>query len=110
MRVVECKAHRELGTPVIRQEFGKAFDLGVSSYHIWSLTTPKLRIIKGAKGLGLDLVLLEFDTERRKEFVRNPEALERFVGDKLDESRREERFLKTLTRNMDMVGRKMLEG
>lgn len=109
LRVIECKAQRELTTTVIRQEFGKAFDLGVSSYHIWSLNTPKLRIIEGAKGLGLDLVSLEFDTERRLEFVRNPEALEAFVGDKLEESRREGRFPKMLSRQMDLAGRKLLE-
>jgi hypothetical protein len=109
-RVVECKAHQRLGTRTIRQEFGKAFDLMVRSYLIWSLNTPSNRIIEGAKRLGLDLVSLGFDTPRRIEFVKKPELLSEFISEKIEESKRNRQFAQMLSGYMMLAGPKMIEG
>jgi hypothetical protein len=64
-RIVECKCHKRIGAPVIRGEFGKAHDLRVTSYLIWSFNTPSQKIIDGAKKLGLDVETFGFDDDRR---------------------------------------------
>ena len=71
VRIIECKARKSIGAQVIRAEFGKAYDLKVTSYLIWSFFTPSERAIRGAKALGLDLEPLGFDTDMREELIGN---------------------------------------
>ena len=98
LRIIECKCRKRLGTHEIRAEFGKAFDLKVVSYLIWSYITPAQRIIEGAKKLGLDLIPLGFDTPRRADLIARPENLQAHISNTLEASRREERFAKALVK------------
>jgi hypothetical protein len=107
LRVVECKCRKHLGAPDIRAEFGKAHDLRVTSYHIWSLITPAAGLVEGARRLGLDLSPLGFDTPLRAELTRKPENLVAHVGNTLSVSRKEMRFLKTLLENGQQVKSKI---
>ena len=95
---VRFTRRKRLGTHEIRAEFGKAFDLKVVSYLIWSYITPAQRIIEGAKKLGLDLVPLGFDTPRRADLIAQPENLQAHISNTLEASRREERFAKALVK------------
>jgi len=110
LRIIECKAHRKLGARVVRQEFGKAFDLKIHSYLIWSLTTPGQNIIEGAKKLGIDLCSLEFDTGKRQDYIADPGILRQFVGDTIKKSSNEARFIETINSYRDLTARKMLKG
>jgi hypothetical protein len=106
--VVECKCRMQLGTQEVRAEFGKAHDLRVESYFIWSFTTPKHRVIEGAKRLGLDLVALGFDTPWRKDFIEKPAILVAHVANALAVSKREKRFAVTLLKSGEDIKSKML--
>jgi hypothetical protein len=96
LRVIECKCRRHLGAHDIRAEFGKAYDLGVVSYLIWSYWTPAPRAVSGAKRLGLDLVALGLDTQLRTVLIANPENLVLHVANTINMSKREKRFAETL--------------
>jgi len=108
MRVIECKAADNLETRVIRQEFGKAFDLKINSYLIWSLWKPQLRIVEGANRLGLDVSSFEFDTERINDFVGVPGSLVEYVWQKIDESWRARHFLEMIDRYIESHRNKWL--
>lgn len=96
VRVVECKCRKHLGAHEIRAEFGKAYDLKVTSYLIWSLTSPSPRAVAGARRLGLDLVALGFDTPQRPDLISKPEHLVAHVANTLEVSKREARFAHAL--------------
>ena len=96
IRAVECKCRKRLGAPDIRGEFGKAHDLRVTSYLIWSFYTPTPSIIAGAKRLGLDIEPLGFDTDRRQDLITNPENLVMHVANTLEVSRRGNHFARLL--------------
>jgi hypothetical protein len=108
LRVVECKCCSRLGAHDIRAEFGKAHDLRASSYLIWSFTTPPQRLVEGARGLGLDLVALGFDTPRRADLIAAPESLLAHVANALRVSRREQHFARTLLQSGQDASRKLL--
>ena len=108
-RVVECKCHRRLGARDIRAEFGKAHDLRVTSYVIWSFTTPSAHVVEGARRLGLDLEILGFDTARRPDLIAMPESLVAHVANTLEVSKREKRFAQALIKTGQDISRKMLE-
>jgi len=91
-RIIEAKCVKQLGTPTIRGEFGKAYDLRVATYFIWSFYSPTQRAIEGAKGLGIDLQALGFDTQRRHDLVTSPDALISHVAHSQDQARRSQRF------------------
>jgi hypothetical protein len=91
-RIIEAKCIKELSTPAIRAEFGKAYDLRVETYFIWSFYSPTQKAIDGAKGLGIDLQALGFDTARRRDLVTNPDALIAHVRNSQDQARRSQRF------------------
>lgn len=97
LRIIESKCCKNIGAHQIRAEFGKAHDLKVMSYLIWSYYTPSSRVIEGAKKLGLDLIALGFDTTSAKEFSMNPELLATHVANTLEVSRREKKFVKMLS-------------
>jgi hypothetical protein len=69
VRVVEVRCSKQLGAQIVRAEFGKAHDLRVTSYVIWTFYSPPPRLKAGARGLGLDLEELGFDTARRQDLI-----------------------------------------
>jgi hypothetical protein len=109
LRVIEAKCRKSLSAPDIRAEFGKAFDLKVESYLIWSFSTPPAYLIEGAKRLGLELAALGFDTARREELISNPENLLSHVANTLNFSRQERLFAKTIIITGQEMGLKLLD-
>jgi len=107
LRIIECKCRKHLGAHDIRAEFGKAYDLGVASYLIWSYWTPGLRAVDGAKRLGLDLVCLGFDTQHRRDLIAMPENLLAHVANTIEVSNQEKRFARALIENGQQVTRKV---
>ena len=108
VRIIEAKCIRKLGAPAIRGEFGKAHDLRVASYFIWSFYSPSPQAIAGAKGLGIDLEVLGFDTNRRSELVASPEALLSHVAHSQEQARRGQRFAQALVDAGQHAQRKLL--
>jgi hypothetical protein len=108
-RLIECKCRRRLGAHDIRAEYGKAYDLRISSYLIWSFTTPSPQVISGAKRLGIDIEVLGFDTERRSDFTAIPESLVAHVANTQEVSWRENRFAHKLIESSSDFSRKILE-
>ncbi len=106
IRVVECKCRTALSTPDIRAEFGKAYDLRVASYVIWSFYTPPPRLVEGARRLGLNLESLAFDTQGAR-WISEPEKLGAYVGDTLEAARREQRFARALLESGQDISRKL---
>ncbi len=96
LRIIEAKCVRGLDAPTLRSEFGKAHDLRVVTYFIWSFYTPPKRIVDGARGLGIDLHALGLDSEWREEFLRDPELLVAHVANAQSEARSAARFAKAL--------------
>jgi len=95
-RIIEAKCEKQLGTHEIRSEFGKAHDLRVATYIIWSFYSPTQKVIDGAKRLGIDLERLGFDTEEREDLVRDPRALIGKVAYPQEQARHNQRFAKAL--------------
>ena len=62
----------------------------------------------GAKGLGIDLQALGFDTERRPDLISSPEALISFVAQTQDIARRSSRFARALEGAEQDAQRKLL--
>ena len=86
----------QLGTQTIRSEFGKANDLRVATYLIWSFDSPTPKVVAGARRLGIDLEALGFDSERRDDLLKSPVALISHVAISLEHSRRTQRFAHAL--------------
>ena len=107
-RIIEAKCVRHLGTAAIRAEFGKAYDLRVATYLVWSFYSPTSRAIAGAKGLGIDLLALGFDTERRQDLITNPEALFSHVMNSQEQARQTGRFALALEDAGREMRRKLL--
>lgn len=107
LRIIECKCRRTLGAPDIRGEFGKAHDLRVTSYLIWSLTTPSQRVVRGARRLGLDIESLGFDTKRRADLMSVPENLLMHVANTQELCRRTGRFARQLEESGRIAARKL---
>jgi hypothetical protein len=110
VRVIEAKCVKSLGTHAIRAEFGKAYDLRVSAYLIWSFYTPALRVIEGARGLGIDVEALGFDSAQRDGLLTSPEALISHVTHTQEQVRRTQRFTSALEGAVDEARLKMLGG
>lgn len=110
LRIIECKCRQSIGAQVIRAEFGKAYDLKVTSYLIWSFITPSQSAIKGAKNLGIDIEALGFDTDMRTELIDSPEALVSHVANTIDMARREARLAKTINATAEKAKKKLLPG
>ena len=96
LRVVEVKCLKDLGTQHIRGEFGKAHDLRVATYFIWSFYKLAPRVKAGARGLGLDIEELGFDTPQRENIVNRPNALLSHVSNSLEQARLSRTFAKAL--------------
>lgn len=108
LRIIECKCRKRLGAPDIRGEFGKAYDLRVTSYLIWSFNTPSLSVIEGAKRLGLDIEPLGFDTDRRQDLISNPENLVMHVANTQEVSKQGTRFSRLLLESSNDASNKLL--
>ena len=109
LRVIECKCREQIGAPLIRAEFGKAHDLRIGSYLIWSFYTPNKAVIEGAKSLGLDLVSLGFDTDRRGDLIGKPENLVAHVANTLEVSKRHAGFARAQLKAGEAISKKMTE-
>ena len=107
-RIVEVKFVRSLGASNIRAEFGKAYDLRVRSYFIWTYYTPRPDVVAGARGLRLDVEELGFDTDRGLELLEQPAALLSKVAHALEESRKAQRFAGGVERANDEIRQKRL--
>jgi len=107
-RIIEAKCVRHLGTQTVRSEFGKAHDLRVATYLIWSFYSPTHRVVEGARGLGIDLEVLGFDTNRRADLLGSPEALISRVAYAQEQARREQRFAISLEEASQEARRKLL--
>lgn len=92
LRVIESKCDSRLGSAHIRAEFGKAFDLKINTYFIWTFYKPSQRLVNGAKELGIDLVELGLDSPRRRDLVTQPDALLSHAVNSLDLSRTQGAF------------------
>jgi hypothetical protein len=108
IRIIEAKCIRQLGTQTVRSEFGKAHDLRVATYLIWSFYSPSPKVVAGARGLGIDLEALGFDTERRADLIGSPEALIARVAYAQEQARREQRFAVALVEASQEAQRKLL--
>lgn len=107
-RIIEAKCVRQLGTQTVRSEFGKAHDLRVATYLIWSFYSPSPKVVAGARGLGIDLEALGFDTERRADLLGSPEVLIARVAYAQEQVRRQQRFAVALVEASQEVQRKLL--
>lgn len=107
-RIIEAKCVRHLGAQTVRSEFGKAHDLRVTSYLIWSFYSPVPRVIEGARNLGINLESLGFDTDRRMDLVRDPDALISRVAYSQEQARREQKFAFLLKEASQAAERKLL--
>jgi hypothetical protein len=107
VQIIESKCNKALGTPDIRAEFAKGFDLRVRSYFIWSFFSPSERLVLGARKLGIDLTAIGFDTPARAKLL-IPENLLLFVSERIEASRTTEHFALLLEATADEVSRKLL--
>lgn len=107
-RIIEAKCVRHLGTQTVRSEFGKAHDLRVATYLIWSFYSPAPRVTEGARRLGIDLEALGFDTDRRVDLVRSADTLISRVAYAQEQARREQRFAVSLAKAGQLARRKLL--
>jgi hypothetical protein len=107
MRVIEVKCVNQLGAQVIRSEFGKAYDLRVTNFLIWSYYTPRPNVIEGAKQLGIDIASIGFDTKEREDLIRDPHALIAKIANTQESVRRAERFGKLIADVGDEVEKKL---
>jgi hypothetical protein len=96
LRVVEVKSMRNLDAQRIRSEFGKAHDLRVATYFIWSFYKLAPRVKAGARGLGLDIEEIGFDTPSWKDLVNRPMALLSHVSNTLEQARVSRTFARAL--------------
>lgn len=108
LRIIECKSKKRIGAPDIRSEFGKAYDLKVTSYLIWSIKTPSSNIIQGAKHLGLDIETIGMDTKSFQEFEASPGSLLLYVANKQESIRKSENFYKQLQLTYNAANTKLL--
>jgi len=107
LRIIECKCRKRLGAHDIRAEFGKGHDLRVTSYLIWSYYKPSPRAIAGARGFGLDLVEVGFESSQRPNLVSKPEKLIEHVAKTIEASKRERRFALALIESGREIGIKL---
>ena len=107
IQIIESKCNKALGTPDIRAEFAKGFDLRVRSYFIWSFFSPSERLILGARKLGVDLTAIGFDTPARENLL-IPENLLLFVSEQIEASRTTGHFALLLETTAAEVSRKLL--
>ncbi|MBN1546669.1 MAG: hypothetical protein JW902_08430 [Syntrophaceae bacterium] len=103
LSVIECKHRRNLNITDIRQEFGKAFDLGVDNYQIISYYNTQTKLVKAAKQLGIELITFDLHGEEREAFINREKKLEDELGSKIEQSLREASFLSVIRAKSEEV-------
>lgn len=106
--IVECKSGKNLGAQQVRAEFGKAFDLKVSTYLIWSFHTPPERVVQGAEGLGMDIMSIGLDVEEWSTFIENPEHLVLHVKNTIDYVLKKRKMAAMIEGTAEQIVRKKL--
>lgn len=96
LRIIEVKGVHKLQSNHIRGEFGKAYDLRVTTYIIWSLYSQSPKISEGARNLGLDFEVLGLDTEDGVNLVQAPEMLIDHIVSTQENARRQYNFVNSL--------------
>lgn len=96
VRIIEAKCVKKLDTRIIRSEFGKAHDLRVATYLIWSFYSPTTRVVEGDQGLGIDIEAIGFDTKWRSKLIENPENLISHIANTQELAKKTQRFVKML--------------
>lgn len=106
--VTECKSGKNITTALIRTEFGKAFDLQVTSYTIVCYKGASNRLKNGARLLGLDVIDFGLGTPQRDEVLRQERDLGEDLAESLALARGEARFASIVRRTAEASRRKML--
>jgi len=107
LRIIECKSGNNINASLIRSEFGKAYDLKVASYLIWTLISPSPKTIKGANGLGIDIETVGFDSNMNV-FMEEPETLAYHVAYAIEISGKECRMIQALDSSAAEIKTKIL--
>ncbi|MEI8032857.1 MAG: hypothetical protein WCH05_05895 [Chlorobiaceae bacterium] len=107
--VIEAKCMHKIGAQTVRSEFGKAHDLRVATYLIWSFYSLPKKVIEGAKRLGINIETLGFDSEWRRDLISNPEVLISKVVNAQHQASKEKRFAYTLEKASREAQIKLLE-
>jgi len=108
VRIIDAKCVRKIGSQTVRTEFGKAHDLRVATYLIWSFFSPTERIVAGARGLGIDLEAIGFDTDQRTSLLSDPNVLIGRFAYAQEQARKSQRFAAALQDASDLARRKLL--
>jgi hypothetical protein len=108
VRIIEAKCVRKLGAATVRSESGKAHDLRVSTYLIWSFYSPSPKVVAGAKSLGIDIEALGFDTDQRERLLREPEVLISRVAYSQEAARKAQRFAVALVKAGEQARQKLV--
>jgi hypothetical protein len=106
--VTECKWGKNLTAALVRTEFGKAFDLQVTSYTIVSYKGASDRLKDAARLLGIDVVDFGLGTPQREAYLRQERDLGEDLAERLAIVRTEARFASILQRTAEASGQKML--
>lgn len=106
--VIECKWGKNLTAALVRTEFGKAFDLQVTSYTIVSYMGAPDRLKDGARLLGVDLIDFGLGTPQREAYLRQERDLGQDLAERLAIVRAEAHFASMVRKTADASSRKML--
>lgn len=93
LSIIECKCRETLGANDIRSEFGKAYDLGTSSYTLVSYNSVTNSLIDAGKELGIEIQVFSLNTPEREQFIRGERDVGEDMAQKLTASRKRRMFL-----------------
>lgn len=106
--IIEIKCRKKLSSTDIRQEFGKAFDLGVTSYSIISYHSVKYSIIEKARKLGIELNVFALSSENRDKYVQDIMDLTVHIKNQLKENIANRSFHAKLQESINLTNKKMI--
>jgi hypothetical protein len=107
--VVECKCVDKINSSVIRTEFGKAYDLAVSSYTIVSYYRVESKYKNAAEKLGIDIIPLNVDSILEQPVREAKEVLVSKLNTNLKSSISKQMFQKALTTKVATITKKLSE-
>ena len=93
LSIIECKCRETLGANDIRGEFGKAYDLGSSSYILVSYNSVTKSLIDAGKELGIEIQVFSLNTPEREQFIRGERDVGEDMAQKLAIARKRRMFL-----------------
>lgn len=93
LSIIECKCRETLGANDIRGEFGKAYDLGSSSYILVSYNAVTKSLIDAGKELGIEIQVFSLNTPEREQFIRGERDVGADMAQKLALARKRRMFL-----------------